>query len=97
VEIVSLAPISNYAVQNAIKLLRPSKLVRLDGILIFVIKACPEIFVHVRMFIFNLSLSQNTFPKLWKQVVIVPVFKESKTSSVGKLKPTTILKNVSKF
>jgi hypothetical protein len=96
-EILSLAPISNSDVQNAIKRLRPSKLVRLDDILISVIKTCPEIFVAVRMYIFNFSLSQNIFPKLWKQAVIVPVFKEGETSSVGNYKPIALLRNVSKF
>jgi hypothetical protein len=63
-EILHLAPISSSDVQNAIKLLRPSKSVGLDGIPSFVIKSCSEIFVPVLRFIFNLSLSQNTFPNL---------------------------------
>jgi uncharacterized membrane protein len=71
--------------------------VRLDGILIFVIKACPEMFVPVRVYILSLSLSQNIFPKLWKQAAIVPVFKDGKTSSVGNYKSIAILRNVSKF
>jgi hypothetical protein len=67
--------ISDSDVQKAIKWLRPTKLVALDGIPSFVIKGCSEIFVPILRFIFNLNLSQNTSPKLWKQAVIVPVFK----------------------
>jgi hypothetical protein len=43
-EVLSFAPISNSDVQNAIKCLQPSKLVRLDGIPSFVIKGCSGIF-----------------------------------------------------
>jgi hypothetical protein len=75
-ENVPLAFISDSDVQNAIKRLRPTKSVGLDGIPDFVIKGCSKIFVPILRFIFNLSLSQNTFPKLWKQAVIVPVFKK---------------------
>jgi hypothetical protein len=70
-EILHLAPISNSDVQNAIKRLRPSKSAGLDGIPSFVTKGCCEIFVPVLRFIFNLSLSQNTFPNLWKKAALV--------------------------
>jgi hypothetical protein len=72
------------------------KIVRLDEILCFVIKGCCEILVPVLRFIFNLGLSQNTFPNLWKQAAIVPVFKKGKTSSVGNYRPIAILNNFSK-
>jgi hypothetical protein len=86
-EMLSLVLVSNSDVQNAIKRLRPSKSVGLDGIPCFVIKGCSEMFVPVLRFIFNLSLSQNTFPNVWKQAAIVPVFKKGKTSSVGNYRP----------
>jgi hypothetical protein len=61
---------------NAVKWLQLLKSLGLDGVLSSVIKGCSEIFVPVLRFVFNLSLSQNAFPKLWKQATIVPVFKE---------------------
>ncbi|PNF19791.1 hypothetical protein B7P43_G14658 [Cryptotermes secundus] len=91
-----LAYISNRDVQNAIKRLRPTKSVGTDGIPNFVIKGCSEILVPVLRYIFNLSLSQNSFPKLWKQAIIVPVFKKGKTSSVRNYRPIAILNNFSK-
>jgi hypothetical protein len=90
---LSLDPISNSDVQNALKRLRPSKSVRLDGIPCFVIKCCSEIVVPVLKFIFNVCLFQNTSPNLCKKAEIVPVFKKGKTSSVGNFRPIDILNN----
>jgi hypothetical protein len=77
-EVLSLAPISNAAVQNAIKWLRPTKCVGLDGILIFIVKGCYEMFLSVLKITCKLTrgLSQNTFPNLWKQAAIVTVSKK---------------------
>jgi hypothetical protein len=60
-KILHLAPISNFDVQNAMKQLRPSKSVGLNGTPIIFIKGCFESFVPVLGFIFNLSLYQNNF------------------------------------
>jgi hypothetical protein len=46
---------------------------RTDGIRSFVLTGCPEMFVSVLTFIFNLSLFQGTFPNLWEQAAIVLV------------------------
>jgi hypothetical protein len=54
------------------------KSVGLDGIPSFVIKGCSEIFVPVLKFILDFSLSQNTFPNLWKQAAIVRFQKKEK-------------------
>jgi hypothetical protein len=62
----------------------------------FVIMGFYKIFIPVLRFIFNLSLSQNTFPNLWKQEAIVPVFKKGTTSSVGNYRFIVILNNFSK-
>ena len=95
-DILPIACISTADVHKAIKRLRPTKSVGLDGIPSFIIKGCSEIFVPILRFIFNLSLSQNTFPKLWKQAVIIPVFKKRK-SSVQNYRPMAILNNFSKI
>jgi hypothetical protein len=75
---LSSAAVSNSDVSNAVKRLRPAKSVGLDGIRSFVINGCSKIFVPVLKFIFNLSLSQNTFPSFWSQEAIVPVSKKKK-------------------
>jgi hypothetical protein len=85
-----------FDVQNTMKRLRPTKPVGPDGIPSFVTKGCSEIFVPVLKFIFNLSISQNTIPNLWKQAAIVPVFKKGKASTVGNYRSIAILNNSSK-
>jgi hypothetical protein len=47
--------------------------VGVDNIRGFVIKHCTDILVPALKRIFNLSLSQQYFPTLWKQEAIVPV------------------------
>jgi hypothetical protein len=49
----------------------------------FILKGSTEIFVLALKFIFNLSLSQNTFPSSWKQGAVVPVLKKCKHSFDG--------------
>jgi hypothetical protein len=88
---LSIAPTFNSGVQNVIKWLQPSKSVELDRIPSIVIKDGSENVVPFLGFIFNLSSSYNTFPNLWKQAGIVPVFKEGKCFSVGNYIPIAIL------
>jgi hypothetical protein len=73
-EFLSLASISKLEICKALKCLRPSKGVGLDGIPSFVIKGCSEIFIPVLKHTFNLSLSQQYFPPVWKQAAIGSVF-----------------------
>lgn len=96
-EILSLFPVSNSDVQNAVKRMRSTNSVRLNGVPSFVTKCCSESFVLVLKFNFNLILSQNNFPDLWKQAVIVPVFKKRRTSSAGNYKPIAILQIFTKL
>jgi hypothetical protein len=57
----------------------------------FVIKSS-EKSVPVLKSIFNLSLSQNTFPNLWKQAAIVSVLKKCRIYFVCNYRPVVILK-----
>jgi hypothetical protein len=58
------APVSAAEVRKAIKRLKPSKRVGLDGIPSFIIKSCSDIFIPLLTYIFNLSVSSETFPSL---------------------------------
>jgi hypothetical protein len=82
---MSLAPISNSDIHNTMKRQGPTKSVEIYGIPGFVIKGCSEIFVPVLKFIFNLNISQNTFPNLWKQAAIFLFSKKSKNFFCWKL------------
>jgi hypothetical protein len=46
-------------------------------VFLVVVKGCLEIFVHLLKFIFNLSLSVQTFPVAWKEMAIIPVLKKT--------------------
>jgi hypothetical protein len=77
-ELLTLAPVSYSDIIKAINRLKPSKYVGLDYIPGFVIKGCSDVFVPVLKHIFNLNLSQQYFPTLWKQAAIIPVLKKAK-------------------
>ena len=55
-------PISELDILKAIKCLKTSKSVRLDGIPDFIIKGCSGIFALLLKYIFDFSLSQEHFP-----------------------------------
>jgi hypothetical protein len=59
---LSLFPVTDADVRKAIRRLKPSESVGLDGIPGFIIKGCTDIFVLLLKYIFNLSLSQQLFP-----------------------------------
>jgi hypothetical protein len=88
-KVLSSAPISNSDVYDAIK-----RLWQLNQSESTVYKGLLSNFTPVIKFIFNLSLSQNTFPALWKQAVIVYVLKKKKKK--GKTSYLEILNNFSK-
>jgi hypothetical protein len=62
-EFLSLAPVSDSDVSKAVKRLSPSTSAGVD-IPGFIIKGCTDIFVHVLIHIFKLSLSQQYFSNL---------------------------------
>jgi hypothetical protein len=96
-EFLPMAPVSKFEIIQAIKRLRPSKSVGFDGIPGFIIKGYADIFVPVLKYIFNLGLSQSCFPTLWKKVVIVPLLKKGKRTSVNNYRPISPLGNFSKI
>jgi hypothetical protein len=96
-EFLSLAPISDADVCKAIKRLKPSKTVGLDDIPGFVIKRCSVIFIPTLRHIFNLSLTQQHFPTVWKEAAIVLVFKSGNRASASNYRPISILNNFSKL
>lgn len=90
--LLGLASVSD--VIKPIKCTRPSKSVGVD-IPGLIIKDSTDIFVSVLKHIFNLSLSQQYFPTLWKEAAIVPVLKKSKRTSVSNYRPISLLNNFS--
>jgi hypothetical protein len=94
---ISVPPITDSDIFKALKRLKPSKSVGLDNIPGFIIKGCAPIFVPIFKHIFNLSLSQQYFPTLWKQAAVVPIPKKGNSASVNSYRPISILNNFSKL
>jgi hypothetical protein len=91
------APVSAAEVSKAVKRLKPSKCVGLDGIPLFNINGCSDIFIPLPTFIFNLSVSSEIFTSLWKETAVVPVFKKGSSAMVRNYRPMSILNNFSKI
>lgn len=77
-DFLSLPKITVDDVSLAIKKLKPNKSKGTDGIPNFIIKGCSNILIPVLTFIFNLSLLTGTYPMLWKEASIIPIFKNGK-------------------
>jgi hypothetical protein len=73
---LTVATVNVNDVNKAIKQLRSTKYVGLDGIRRCVVKRSSETFTPLLKFIFNLSVSTQTFPATWKKSAIIPVFKK---------------------
>jgi hypothetical protein len=56
-----------------------------DEISNFIIKGCFEIFTCLLSHIFNLSLVTESFPLLWKQAVVVPIFTKDNSAVVASI------------
>jgi hypothetical protein len=86
-----VASVNDNDVSKAVILLRSTKSFGLDGAPDFVVKSGSEIFEHLLMFIFNLSLSTQTFPTERRKAAIAPVYKKGNKSSVSNYMPVVIL------
>ncbi|XP_046406267.1 uncharacterized protein LOC124171170 [Ischnura elegans] len=64
--------IGKFEVLEAIRKLKPKKLVGEDMIPAYIVKACKEILVGPLCYIFNLSLASGIFPKAWKTANVCP-------------------------
>lgn len=96
-EFLFLVQISDADVCKASKRLKPSKSVELGDISGFAIKGCSVIFIPVHRHIFNLSLTHQYFPTVWKEATILHIFKRDKSAAVSNYRPISILSNFSVF
>ena len=78
VDLIKINYISHAEIENSIKSLKASSSAGLDLIPAFIIKANRESFIYPLIILFNLSLSLNIFPDIWKASKIIPIFKKGK-------------------
>lgn len=62
-----------------------------DGISPHFIRSCADALVTPLLILFNKSLSQGVFPKLWKDAYIVPILKSGDSSNCLNYRPISIL------
>jgi hypothetical protein len=96
-EFLSLAQVSDSDISEAITLLGPYKSVGVHDITGFIIKGCTDRVVPALKRIFNLSLSQQYFPTIWKQAATVLVSKKGNRSSDSNYRRIFLLNNFSKL
>lgn len=89
--------INEVDVLNALKLVKPKLTTGPDGIPAFLLKDCALLFAFPLSVIFSLSLQTATFPNIWKQAKICPVYKKDDKAAVENYRPITILCNFSKL
>ena len=68
-----------------------------DGVPNIFIKKCVYSLLEPLTLIFNLSLSSNTFPDLWKESLVTPVFKKGNRHYINNYRPISIISTFSKI
>ena len=95
-DFLTVAPINESEVLEAIKKLKPKLSTGVDGIPSFIVKGCAPLLCPVLVHIFNLSLASETFPAAWKRSVVVPLHKSGDRSMVNNYRPVSLLCSLSK-
>lgn len=76
---------------DAVRGLKVNKAIGPDNIPSFVIKGMIGFLAEPLRFLFNLSLKTNTFPQVWKEAKICPVFKKGDSTDVKNYRPISLL------
>ncbi len=77
--------------------LSPSKATGLDGIPARLIKLCGHLILSPLHYIFNLSIKTLTFPQIWKEAQITPLFKGGNQDQPDNYRPISVLPIFSKL
>ncbi len=88
---------SSADVYNLMKGLSNSNACGVDGITSRLLKSAGYSICHPLSFIFNLSISTNTFPSDWKTSIVVPLFKGGDRSDANNYRPISLLQVTSKL
>lgn len=75
----------------AFRKLKPTNSAGPDGIPCRVFKGWRSSLMIPLLFIFNLSLSTNSFPTIWKTTKVVPIFKKNDSTQVENYRPIAVL------
>ncbi|CAG4958615.1 unnamed protein product [Colias eurytheme] len=87
---VSISYISKSEIQNAVRRLKPRSSAGPDGIPPYLIKDCISVFLQPLHFLFNMSLSSDTYPNEWKKSRITPIPKSGCKSQINNYRPIAV-------
>ena len=94
---VSLKTVNEVELIKAFRKLRPNNTSGIDEIPGFVVKDCQNVLIEPLIYLFNLIIETETFPRIWKTARICPIFKSGDKSSIDNYRPVSILNNFSKL
>ena len=77
--------------------LKTNKSTGLDRITARLLKDAAVVIAPSLTQIFNLSLSSSTFPQIWKNGRVTPIFKSGERSDMSNYRPITVLPTLSKI
>jgi hypothetical protein len=95
--IISITQIFEEEIISSLKSFKTSMTAGLDGIPSFLLRDCAQIFVTPLFSIFNLIIKSSTFPTVWKQARVSPIFKKGDLSNIEHFRPISIICNFSKI
>ncbi|RVE50535.1 hypothetical protein evm_004864 [Chilo suppressalis] len=78
-------------VEKALKALDPRKGAGPDGLPSSFVASCHEVLAEPLSLIYNKSLRTGIFPSIWKEALIVPVYKSGDKTSVNNYRPISLL------
>ena len=82
---------------KAVRLLKPSSAVGVDGIPLDAIKKCSAVIGAHLLHIINTSIATRVFPDSWKTAIVTPIHKAGDRSVVNNFRPISILSVLSKI
>ena len=83
----SFSPFTTLEVLNALKVLDSTKAAGPDNLEPHFLKIAADFIALALTHIFNLSLSTNTIPHVWKSAYVVPLLKEGDPSNLNNYRP----------
>lgn len=93
---ISLETFDTEDVLKALKFTKNRKTAGPDKIPSFLIRDCAFVLAEPLTRLFNLSISTQTFPGVWKQAKICPIFKTGNRDIIENYRPVSILSNIAK-
>lgn len=96
-DLLNIEHISINEITTALKKLKAKTSAGPDHIPPYIIKGCGNVLIQPLYFIFNLSIKNRTFPSVWKNTRVCPIYKSGKQSIVNNYRPIAVLSSIAKI